>query len=232
MRRVFGLAVAAAVAVAAPAVVLAGANALEGVVGPDFNISLVREDGNRVITLDPGAYNLGVDDQSEFHSFHLRGPGVNAATGIDFIGVQDFDVALVEGRYEYFCDAHPVQMRGTFTVGNPPPVSPPPAPPSPPPPPAPRPPGRLTASVGPGAVIVLRRGRAKVASVRSGVYLITVADRSPTQNFHLVGPGVNRKTGIAARTVVTWRVTLRRGAVYRYRSDAQPTKLRGAFRAV
>jgi hypothetical protein len=42
---------------------------------------------------------------------------------------------------------------------------------------------------------------------------------------------VNRKTGRAAKAKVTWRVAFRRGALYTFRSDANP-KLKGTFRAV
>jgi hypothetical protein len=230
MGRALGVALVAAASVVAPAAVLAGANGLKGTVGPDFTIGLGREDGSRVINLDPGAYNLGVDDQSEFHSFHLRGPGVDVATGIEFIGVQDFDLTLGDGRYEFFCDAHPVQMRGTFTVGTPPPPPPAPQPPPPPPPPPARLP-RLAGSVGAAAISLKRAGVNVKKTLRAGTYLLTVTDRSSKNNFHLTGRGINRKTGIAAKPRVTWRVVLRRGAVYTFRSDADP-KLKKSFRAV
>jgi hypothetical protein len=58
--------------------------------------------------------------------------------------------------------------------------------------------------------------------------VITVADRSTTDDFHLLGAGVNRATSRRGVGVVRWRVTLRRG-VYVYRSDATPT-LRGTLR--
>jgi hypothetical protein len=226
MGRALGVAVVAAASLVAPAAVLAGVNGLEGTIG------LGREDGSRVINLDPGAYNLGVDDQSEFHSFHLRGPGVDVASGIEFIGVQDFDLALGDGRYEFFCDAHPVQMRGTFTVGTPPPPPPPPSPPPPPPPPPPqvRLP-RLAGSVGAAAISLKRAGVNVRKTLRAGTYLLTVTDRSSKNNFHLKGRGIDRKTGLAARPTVTWRVVLRRGAVYTFKSDADP-KLEKTFRAV
>jgi hypothetical protein len=38
------------------------------------------------------------------------------------------------------------------------------------------------------------------------------------RNFHLVGPGVNRRTGAAFTGTVTWTVRLARGT-YRFGSD-------------
>jgi len=109
-------------------------------------------------------------------------------------------------------------MRGEFTVGN----APPPPPPPPSPPPALR---RLTATVGPGRSI-----RVSARSVRAGRYRITVNDRSARDNFHLTGPGLNRKTGVAFRGTARWTVTLRRGT-YRFRSDAT-AGLRGTLRVI
>src|SRR5918999_1564999 len=177
MRR-FLVGSAAALAVAVPATVLAGVESLTGAVGPEFTISLVKGDGSRLITADPGEFRVSVDDLSEFHSFHLRGPGVDVGTQIEFVGQQEFDITFVDGRYEFFCDAHPVQMRGTFTVGTPPPPPPPPpAPPPPPPPPAVRLP-RLAGSVGAASSSLKRAGLNVKKTLRSGTYLLTVTDRS------------------------------------------------------
>jgi hypothetical protein len=57
--------------------------------------------------------------------------------------------------------------------------------------------------------------------------VVTVKDASKTDNFRLVGPGVNRATGVAFRGTVSWSVVLKAGT-YRYHSDRHP-KLRGAF---
>ena len=220
----------AALAVAVPATVIAGVESLTGTVGPDFSISLQKGDGSRLINVDPGEFRLSVDDLSEFHSFHVRGPGVDVATQIEFEGQQEFDIVLVNGSYTFFCDAHPTQMRGTFTAGVVAPPSPPsPPPPSPPPPPVRLP--RLVGSVGASAITLKRAGVNVKKTLRAGTYLLTVTDRSSKNNFHLTGRGINRKTGIAAKPRVTWRVVLRRGAVYTFKSDADP-KLKKTFRAV
>ena len=215
--RVLGIAAVAVLAVAAPAVILAGTTTLEASVGPGFEID-VRKDGARITTLDPAAYFLRVDDRSEEHSFHLRGPGVEIATGVGSTGIETFAISLVNGSYTYFCDEHPDQMRGTFRIGSPPP----------PPPPPPRP-TRLRAAVGPGARIVLRKSGVKVRTLKAGRYAITVVDRTASDNFHLWGRGVDRRTGVRAKGRVVWNVRLRRGALYTFGSDAHRS-LRGTVR--
>ena len=57
--------------------------------------------------------------------------------------------------------------------------------------------------------------------------VITVNDRSAKDNFHLVGPGVNRRTSKLGKARVTWKLTLKRG-LYTYRSDATPSLRRSS----
>lgn len=49
-----------------------------------------------------------------------------------------------------------------------------------------------------------------------------VTDRSRTRNFHLIGPAVNRRTGMAFAGTVTWTLRLARGT-YRFGSDPRLT---------
>ena len=117
-------------------------------------------------------------------------------------------------------------MNGGFNVG-----AAPPTPPPPPPTPPPARPGRLVATVGPGLAIAVRTAAGRAArAVRAGLYAVAVNDRSRTQNFHLTGPAVNRKTGVAFRGSVTWQVRVRKGAIYRFVSDPSRGTLRGSFR--
>ncbi len=218
------VAVAALIAVVVPAALIAGGGPeLVGTVGPAFNIDLRTQTGTRITELDPGAYELVVNDQGEEHNFHLSGPGVDVFTPVEGTGTFRFPITLTDGRYRFICDIHPTQMRGTFTAGV---VAPPP----PPPPPPVRLP-RLAGSVGAAAISLKRAGVTVKRTLRAGAYLLTVTDRSSKNNFHLTGRGINRKTGIAAKPRVTWRVMLRRGAVYTFKSDADP-KLKKTFRAV
>ena len=178
---------------------------LRGNVGPGFTIGLIDATGASVKHLDPGTYLVHINDVSEFHNFHLTGPGVNQLTGVDEIESADWTVTFVDGTYTYVCDAHVATMKGTFTVGTvapPPPVVP-----------------LLKGSVGPGSKI----GFARTAA--AGPAKVTIRDLTAKDNFHLSGPGVNKKTGVAFKGTVTWTVTLKPGA-YTFRSDSHP-KLRG-----
>jgi plastocyanin len=178
---------------------------LVAVVGTNdaFVISLRDGDGNAVTQLAPGTYDIAVSDRSESHNFHLKGPGVDQSTPIGEKQETTWTVTIGDGRYTYVCDAHSSQMRGYFLAGALTPIA-------------------FTGSVGPKKSISL-----KPKSALPGPAIITVNDRSKTDNFHLTGPGVNKKTGIKTRGKVTWTVTLRPG-VYSYRSD-KTKKLRGSF---
>jgi hypothetical protein len=92
---------------------------LFGEVGPEFEISLHDAQGNRVTKLDPGTYEIEVEDKSEIHTFHLEGPGVDERTDTTFVGTARWTVTFRDGRYTYHCDPHPT-LAGSFTVGNPP----------------------------------------------------------------------------------------------------------------
>jgi plastocyanin len=89
--------------------------ALAGSVGPGFVISLKRS-GQPVTTLAAGAYILNVDDHSDIHDFHLKGPGVDVSTTIPFKGTKSFTITLQAGTYRYQCDAHAAAMNGTLAV--------------------------------------------------------------------------------------------------------------------
>jgi hypothetical protein len=177
-----------------------------------FVITLRDAAGNAVTSLDPGTYDIAVSDRSEEHNFHLTGPNVDQATAIAQQQEVTWTVTVTDGRYTFVCDAHPTVMRGSFTVGT---VPPPPTP------------ARLTGTVGPRKTISLRDSVGKLTTIVAGPVVLTVNDRTRVDNFHLTGPGVNRKTGVAFRGRVAWRLTLRPGR-YTYRSDKRKT-LRGAF---
>ena len=210
------LIVLAAASTFAVAAALAADGKLTGTVGPGFSIRLLDANGAAVQRVDTGVYEIVVDDQSEEHNFHLRGPGVDVTTGVEEIGQKTFTVTLRDGRYTFVCDPHATQMNGSFDVGT-----------GPPPPPPPPPAKKLNATVGPGATISLRTlTGARVLKLKPGAYAITVRDRTKLHNFHLTGAGVNRKTGIAQTVTVTWKLTLKRGKLV-FLSDKAPLKLRG-----
>jgi len=119
---------------------------------------------------------------------------VDEATAVGNIEDVVWTVTLADGKYAFECAAHASVMNGWFTVGQVAPTS-------------------IAAGVGPKRNIAL-----KPKTVEVGPATITVNDRSRGDNFHLTGPGVNRKTGVAFRGRVRWNVTLLPG-VYSYRSD-------------
>lgn len=193
---------------------------LTAVVGPGFNISLKNPDGSSVSHLEPGTYDISVTDNAAIdHNFHLRGPGVDMSTPLEGVATVTWTVTFADGTYTFLCDAHPVQMKGSFTVGA---VQPPP------PPPPPR--GKLSGKVTAKTISLKTSAGAKVRTLVAKKYKLTVWDASNKQNFHLKGPGLNKKTGVAAKTRVTWTVTLKPGK-YTYGSDKN-RKLRGSFKVI
>src|SRR5262249_51226950 len=69
---------------------------LVGTVGPDFTIELNDAQGSPVTKLDPGAYEIEVKDLSDFHNFHLQGPGVSKATSIGGTGDVTWTVTFTD----------------------------------------------------------------------------------------------------------------------------------------
>ena len=172
---------------------------LVGTVGPGFTIDLGDATGKHVDSLVAGRYELLVHDLSDMHNFVLGSKATGerlAQTDVEFVGDMTFSVELVPGRYAYACSPHFETMNGPLTVS-----------------PGPR---RRDEDVD-------REGRraygdAQRKKVAAGRYRMTVVDRSHSRNFHLVGPGVNRRTSLAFRGTATWVLQLRAGA-YRFGSD-------------
>jgi hypothetical protein len=216
LRGLLGLMLLAGLALV-PVAFPAAATELRGTVGPGFSITLGDAAGNSVGQVDPGAYEIVVRDLSPEHNFHLSGPGVDELTGVETEGTVTWPVTLQEGRYTIVCDPHALTMRLRLTVGNPPAPAPPPVRP------------KLLATVGPKATISLRSATgAVIRSVKAGTYSIVVRDRTKVHNFHLVGKGVNRKSGPASVATTTWVVKLQAG-VLRFYSDKAPKTVKGSI---
>jgi hypothetical protein len=186
---------------------------LTGTVGPGFTITLRDASGARVQHLDPGAYTIVISDLAAEHNFHLSGPGVNQLTRVEDIGPETWNVTFRDGIYTYQCDPHASTMRGRFAVGSARLPTPAPAP------------TRLSGRVAASRITLTNAAGSRATRVKAGRYRITVRDVSRAQNFHLTGPGVNRKTGVSFRGTVTWTVSLKAGR-YVYRSD-RSRRLRG-----
>jgi plastocyanin len=211
------LAAAAALVFALPGGARPAQNVLNGTVGPGFSISLVDESGNLVTHLDTGTYTITVKDLSPEHNFDLTGPGVSQHTEVESVETTTWTVTFTDGIYTYVCDAHPTQMRGRFAVGTA--TLPTPKPTA----------KKLSGSVGPGARIALRTASgARATSLKAGAYVLTVRDRTKTDNFHLRGKGANVATGVAFTGSKRWKVRLAKGT-YRYFSDRHPA-LKGTVR--
>jgi plastocyanin len=87
----------------------------------------------------------------------------------------------------------------------------------------------LVGQDGPGFTITLKRAGRNVTTLKAGTYTLRVLDKSSIHNFHLTGPGVNKRTSVGRAYTVTWTVTLRRGT-YRYVCDPHAEIMRGSFR--
>ena len=203
--------VLAAVLVPGAAQSAATATQLNVTVGPGFSIKVADANGKTVTQLDSGDYSITIKNLSPSaeHNFHLTGPGIDKASAFDNTTVT-WDVTLVDGTYKYKCDAHPTLMKGSFHIGALPP-----------------PPTKLTGKVGPRKTISLKKGASSVKSLVAGRYKIVVSDLTKADNFHLTGPGVNKKTAVKSKSTASWTLTLKPGK-YTYRSD-KTKKLRRSF---
>ena len=87
----------------------------------------------------------------------------------------------------------------------------------------------LTAVVGPGFTITLKQAGKKVTKLKAGTYVFKVTDKSNIHNFHLTGPGVNKKTSVAALGSALWKLTLKKGT-YKYVCDPHVSLMKGSFK--
>jgi plastocyanin len=86
----------------------------------------------------------------------------------------------------------------------------------------------LNGVVGPGFTITLKKGTTKVSKLKAGAYVIKISDKSSIHDFHLTGPGVNKKTTVPGTGSSTWKVTLKKGT-YRYVCDPHAAFMKGSF---
>jgi plastocyanin len=106
----------AALALAAPIGATSSVTKLTGTVGPGFTITL-KKGTAKVKTLKAGSYKITVNDKSNIHDFHLKGPGLNKViTTTPFKGTKSVTVRLKKGKYTYVCDPHAAVMKASFTV--------------------------------------------------------------------------------------------------------------------
>ena len=110
MRRTLLAAAGAAFLITAAPSLAATTPTFNGTVGPGFTISMTKK------PTKAGKIKLVVNDKSDFHNFHLTGPGVNVKTSVSQVGKKTFTVTLKKGTYRFVCDPHASQMKGSFKV--------------------------------------------------------------------------------------------------------------------
>jgi plastocyanin len=204
---------------------------LVGTVGPGFSITLEDSQGNRVTNLDPGTYDIQVEDLSGEHNFHLVGPGIDRLTPVGAALTEFWTVTLTNGTYSYNCDPHATMMRGSFTVG----AAPIPPPPPPPSPTVVTPKSKLVLTSGPRFVITLKTVAGKaVKRMKRGTYRVTVRDRGRLHNAHVIAPGYNRKTSpLTYKGTQTWKVKLARVGTLRFLCDPHArTGMKGSAKII
>jgi plastocyanin len=88
---------------------------------------------------------------------------------------------------------------------------------------------RLTGEVGPGFTIEVKKAGKDLKTIKAGTYKMKVEDKAAIHNFHLLGPGLNKKTGVAFKGDQTWTIKLKPGR-YTYQCDPHAaTGMKGHF---
>jgi plastocyanin len=82
---------------------------------------------------------------------------------------------------------------------------------------------------GPGFTITLKQGTKKVSKLKAGTYIFKINDRSNIHNFHLTGPGVNKKTPVGKTGTFTWKLKLKKGT-YKFICDPHAALMKGSFK--
>jgi plastocyanin len=89
---------------------------------------------------------------------------------------------------------------------------------------------KLVGTTGPGFDIEVTKAGKDVKKLTHGTYKIVVRDKSSAHNFHLFGPGVNKKTSVGGVGTKTWTVKLKKGK-YTYQCDIHAAVgMKGSFR--
>jgi plastocyanin len=86
----------------------------------------------------------------------------------------------------------------------------------------------LNGVVGPGFTITLKKAGVKVTKLKAGTYIFKISDKSNIHDFHLTGPGVNKKTSVSALGTSTWKLTLKKGT-YKFVCDPHASFMHGSF---
>ena len=82
----------------------------------------------------------------------------------------------------------------------------------------------LTGTVGPGFTITMNK-----KTVKAGTYVITIHDLASIHDFHLTGPGVDKKTSVPGTGTTKWTVKLKKGT-YHFVCDPHRTIMHGVLK--
>ncbi len=90
--------------------------------------------------------------------------------------------------------------------------------------------GQLVGTVGPGFSIKLTMNGKTVKSLKAGTYTLVVHDKADSHNFHIFGPGLNKKvTTVGFVGSKTATVTLKKGK-YTFQCDPHAALgMKGSF---
>ena len=81
----------------------------------------------------------------------------------------------------------------------------------------------LTGTVGPGFTITMNK-----KTVKAGTYAITIHDLASIHDFHLTGPGIDKKTSVPGTGTTKWTVKLKKGT-YHFVCDPHRTIMHGVL---
>jgi plastocyanin len=88
----------------------------------------------------------------------------------------------------------------------------------------------LTGEAGPGYSIDVEKAGKDLKTIKAGTYKIKVEDKSSIHNFHLFGPGLNKKTSVPFKGETTWTIKLKPGK-YTYQCDIHVASgMKGTFK--
>lgn len=86
----------------------------------------------------------------------------------------------------------------------------------------------LKGTDGPGFTITLTQNGKKVKTLKAGTYTFKISDKSSIHNFHLKGPGVDKKTTVGEMGTKTWKLKLKKGK-YTFVCDPHKSFMKGSF---
>jgi plastocyanin len=82
----------------------------------------------------------------------------------------------------------------------------------------------LTGTVGPGFTITMNK-----KTVKAGTYALTIRDLASIHDFHLTGPGVDKKTSVTGTGTTKWTLKLKKGT-YHFVCDPHHTFMHGVLK--